>query len=116
MYRNYDGAGGAFGNLSVRATAPDPDNLSAFAARRTADGALTVMLVAKRLTGATATTVNLAGFQAAGPVQVWRLTSTNAITRLTDITAAGGAVSLSLPAQSITLLVAAPQTVPGGTL
>jgi hypothetical protein len=116
MYRNYDGAGGAFGNVSVRAVAPDPDNLSAFAARRTADGALTVMLVAKRLSGATATTVNLANFQAAGPVQVWRLTSTNAITHLPDVTASGGAVSLSLPAQSITLLLVAPQTLPGGSL
>ena len=38
----------------ARATAPDPDNVSAFAARRSVDGALTVMLVAKRLSGATA--------------------------------------------------------------
>ena len=116
MYRNYDGAGGAFGNVSVRATAPDPDNLSAFAARRTADGALTVMLVAKRLSGSTATTVNLANFQAAGPVQVWRLTSSNAITRLADVAASAGAVNLSLPAQSITLLVIAPQTAQPGSL
>jgi hypothetical protein len=116
MYRNYDGAGGAFGDVSVRAATPDPDNVSAFAARRTSDGALTVMLVAKRLSGASSTTVNLAGFQAAGPVQVWRLASSNAITRLTDIAASGNAVSLSLPAQSITLLVVAPQTTPGGTL
>ena len=56
MYRNYDGTGGAFGDQSVRATAPDPDNLSAFASTRTSDGALTVMLIAKRLSGATATT------------------------------------------------------------
>jgi hypothetical protein len=116
MYRNYDGGGGAFGDVSVRATAPDPDNLSAFAARRTGDGALTVMLVAKRLGGSTATTVNLANFQAAGPVQVWRLTASNAITHLPDVTAAGGAVSLSLPPQSITLLVIAPQTVLPGTV
>ena len=116
MYRNYDGAGAAFGDVSVRATVPDPDNLSAFASRRTADGALTVMLVSKRLSGSTTTTVNLAGFQAAGPVQVWRLSSTNAITRLADITASAGAVSLTLPAQCITLLVIAPQTIPGGSL
>jgi hypothetical protein len=116
MYRNYDGAGGAFGNVSVRATAADPDNLSAFAARRTADGALTVMLVAKRLSGATATTVNLAGFQAAGPVQVWRLSASNAITHLPDVTAACNSVTLSLPAQSITLLIFAPQAQPFGTL
>ncbi|HET9317751.1 MAG TPA: glycoside hydrolase family 44 protein [Vicinamibacteria bacterium] len=116
MYRNYDGAGGAFGDTSVRATAPDPDNLSAFAARRTADGALTVMLVAKRLTGTTATTVSLANFQAAGPVQVWRLGSSNAIAHLPDATAAAGAVTLSLPPQTITLLVIAPQTVLPGTV
>jgi hypothetical protein len=62
MYRNYDNAGGAFGNVSVRATAADPDNLSSFAARRTSDGALTVMLIAKRLTGTTSTTVNVANY------------------------------------------------------
>ena len=116
MYRNYDGAGAAFGDVSVRATAPDPDNLSAFAARRTADGALTVMLVSKRLSGSTSAAVNLANFQAAGPVQVWRLTSSNAITHPSDITAVGGAVTLSLPPQSITLLVVAPQTVVPGAL
>ena len=51
MYRNYDGRKSAFGDVSVHATAPDPDALSAFAATRTSDGALTVMLVSKALSG-----------------------------------------------------------------
>jgi hypothetical protein len=116
MYRNYDNAGGAFGDVSVRASAADPDNLSSFAARRTTDGALTVMLVAKRLTGTTATTVNVANYALAGPVQVWRLSSTNAIARLADVTPSGGAIALSLPPQTITLLVAAPTVVQPGSL
>jgi hypothetical protein len=116
MYRNYDGSGGAFGNVSVRAATADPDNLSSFAARRTTDGALTVMLIAKRLTGTTTTTVNVANHPLSGPVQVWRLSSTNAIARLADVTPAGGTITLSLPPQTITLLVAVPAIVPQGVL
>jgi hypothetical protein len=51
MSRNYAGRKLAFGDVSVQAAAPDPDALSAFAATRTSDGALTVMLVSKALSG-----------------------------------------------------------------
>ena len=51
MYRNYDGNKSTFGDTSVAATAPNPDNVSAFAAQRRADGALTVMVVNKYLSG-----------------------------------------------------------------
>lgn len=47
MYRNYDGAGGTFGDISVRATSADQDRLSVYAAQRSADGALTIMVVNK---------------------------------------------------------------------
>ena len=105
MYGNYDGSGSRFGDTSVAASAPNPDAVSAFAAQRSSDGALTVMLVAKVLSGSTAATVNLANFQPAGAAQVWQLTSANAISRLSDISIAGPSVSLTLPAQSVTLLV-----------
>ena len=58
MYRNYDGSGSTFGDLSVSATGPDPDQLAAFAAQRTSDGALTVMAVNKALAGNTPVTIN----------------------------------------------------------
>ena len=105
MYGNYDGSGSRFGDTSVAASAPSPDTVSAFAAQRSADGALTVMLVAKVLSGSTAATVNLANFQPAGAAQVWQLTSANAISRLSDISVGGASVSLTLPPQSVTLLV-----------
>jgi hypothetical protein len=105
LYRNYDGVRSAFGETSVRATAPNPDTLSAFAALRSTDGALTVMIVCKSLTGTTPLTLSLSGFSPRGPARIWQLTSTNAITRLTDLSVAGNAISASLPPQSVTLLV-----------
>jgi PKD repeat protein len=40
-----------------------------------------------------------------GTAQVWQLTSTNTITRLSDISFSGSTVNVTLPQQSITLLV-----------
>lgn len=104
MYRNYDGAGSKFGDTSVSASAPDPDNVSAFASERSTDAALTIMLIAKTLTGNTPVTVNLTNFTAGGTIQRWELTSTNVITQLAGLTPSNSIV-LTLPAQSITLLV-----------
>src|SRR5512144_1600504 len=61
MYRNYDGSHSTFGETSVRASVPDPDTLSAFAALRASDGALTVMVVNKALSGSTALNLPIAG-------------------------------------------------------
>ena len=49
MYRNYDGNRSTFGDTSVAATAPNPDSVAVFAAQRSADGALTVMVISKQL-------------------------------------------------------------------
>jgi PKD repeat protein len=105
MYRNYDGNKSSFGDTSVQAAAPNPDTVASFAAVRSSDGALTVMLISKYLSGSTPATVSLANFSPAGAAQVWQLTSANAIGRLADAAVSGGSVSLSLPAQSVTLLV-----------
>ncbi len=105
MYRNYDGAKSTFGDTSVSATVANPDNVSAFAAERASDGALTVMVLNKYLTGDTPITVNLANFTAASTAQVWQFTSANTIDRLADATVTNGSVSFSAPAQSVTLFV-----------
>ncbi|HET7780141.1 MAG TPA: glycoside hydrolase family 44 protein, partial [Rudaea sp.] len=107
IWRNYDGNKSAFGETSVSASVPNPDSLSAFAATRASDGAMTVMVISKVLSGSTPVTVNLANFAAAGTAQAWQLTSANAITRLSDINFSGSSFAASAPAQSITLYVAA---------
>jgi hypothetical protein len=109
MYRNYDGNKSTFGDTSVAAAGPNPDNISAFAAQRSTDGALTIMAINKQLGSNAPVNVLLTNFVPAGTAQVWRLTSANSITRLTDITFAGQSFSNTLPAQSITLFV-----LPGG--
>ncbi len=52
MYRNYDGNKSTFGNTSIQTMVPDPDDLSAFAAVRTNDGALTLMVINKDINNA----------------------------------------------------------------
>jgi len=107
MYRNYDGNKSTFGETSLAATTPDPDTVAAFAAQRSADGALTVMVISKSLSATTPATINLAGFRPRGTAQVWQLTAANTINRLSDIGVSGSSLGLSLPPQSITLLVVA---------
>lgn len=109
LYRNYDGQGSGFGTTSVSATAPNPDSLSVFAAQRT-DNALTIMAVNKDLTNSPAVNIQLSNFTSQGPVQVWRLTASNTITRLADVAVSGSAIATTLPAQSITLFVASGQS------
>src|SRR5437588_730886 len=105
MYRNYDGNRSAFGETSVAATAPNPDAVAAFAALRSSDGALTVMVISKSSSGSTPAVISMANFVAGGVARAWQLTAANTIARLPDVTVAGSALAVTLPPQSITLLV-----------
>jgi hypothetical protein len=110
MYRNYDGKNSVFGDTSILTTVPNPDDLSAFAAVRTSDGALTLMVINKDLNNASPITASLTNFSAAGTVQRWQLTSANVITPLANLALANSFLSDLLPAQSITLFVLPPST------
>jgi hypothetical protein len=105
MYRNYDGNKSTFGDTSVAATGPNPDNVSTFAAVRSSDGALTVMVINKQITASATASITINNFLASGTAQVWQLTSANAITRLNDLSFAGSGFTNTVPAQSITLFV-----------
>jgi PKD repeat protein len=113
MYRNYDGNFSTFGDTSVLATSTaNADNVSVFAAQRSSDNALTVMVVSKVLSGSTALTVNLANVAPAATAQVWQLTASNTIARLADVAVAGQSFTATVPAQSITLFVLADSGAP----
>jgi len=105
MYRNYDGAKSVFGDTSVSASVPIPDNVSAFAAVRSGDGALTVMAINKYLSGSIPATLSLSHFTAGTAAQVWQLTSSNAIQHLANVPVSNGVITAQLPQQSITLFV-----------
>lgn len=104
LYRNYDGRGSAFGDVSVATTAPEPDRLAAFASLRSSDNVLTVMLINKAKTAASPA-LRLANYASAGSLEAYQLTAQNQITRLADAAYADSRIALTLPAQSITLLV-----------
>ncbi|MDO8434072.1 MAG: glycoside hydrolase family 44 protein [Candidatus Binatus sp.] len=105
MYRNYNGSRGAFGDTSISAVVPNPDQLSAFAAQRTPDSALTVMVINKVLSGSTPITLTLANFTVTGSAQVYQLSASNAITHLANQAWSGGTLKATVPPQSITLYV-----------
>lgn len=105
LYRNYDGQKSTFGDTSIRAVAPNPDNVSVFGAVRSTDNALTLLLINKQIGVSQAVTVNLANFTPGTVAQQWQLTSANVITRLSDLPLSGPTFTTTLPAQSITLLV-----------
>jgi hypothetical protein len=105
IYRNYDGNKSTFGDTSILTSVPNPDNLSAFGAVRTSDGAMTLMVINKDLNNATPITASITNFNATGTVQRWQLTSADVINQLANITLTNKVLSDVVPAQSVTLYV-----------
>jgi beta-glucanase (GH16 family) len=106
MYRNYDGAGNAFGDVSVQASSADQEKLSIYAALRSSDAALTLMLINKSSVDLD-TTVQLSGFSPSGAAKVYRYSEANlrAIVPQPDQTADQSGFRARFPAYSITLMV-----------
>ena len=105
MYRNYDTAGGPFGDVGVAATSADQERLAVYAAQRSSDASLTVLVINKTRDPMT-TTLTLAGFAPAGPAAVYRYGSddTAAIHQAGAATFSQQKAALNLPPQSITML------------
>ncbi|MGA2748664.1 MAG: glycoside hydrolase family 44 protein [Verrucomicrobiota bacterium] len=111
IYRNYDSQGHTFGDTGTLAGGPDPDNVAVFAAQRSADAALTLMVVNKYLAGVTPLVINVTNFTGNGTGQVWQLNSSNVITQLSSLPYSGGVLRTVVPAQSVTLFVLPPSSV-----
>jgi hypothetical protein len=117
LWRNYDGSNHGFGDTSVSASVGNPDQVDAFAATRSSDGALTVAVINKNLvsSGASTTiTINLSNFNSNGVAQVWQLAGVNgsttnaAITHLSDISFSGNTITVTVPNESVTMFVLMP--------
>ena len=103
LYRNADGAGGGFGDVSCTATSADPSKLSCYAATDSRTGALTLMLINKMPKATITAPLNLRGMTPSGPVKIWRVSADNpkeiAVFPPSPLTP-----SLTLPPQSMTLV------------
>lgn len=106
MFLNPDGEGHGFGDLSVQAVSQDQSRLAVYAALRSSDRSLTVMVINK--TGeALASTLTLSGFAPSRAVTVFRYgrSRLDTIVREADLQLRGTVVAVVFPAESITLLV-----------
>ena len=84
--------------------------LAAFGASRGKDGAVTVMVICKVLSGQTPLTLALRHVAASGPAQVWQLNAHNVLARLPDAPCRAGKITITLPAQSLSLFVVPTRT------
>jgi hypothetical protein len=104
MFRNYDGAGGQFGDVSVQAASADQDRLSVYASTDSKDGALKVIVINKTDTPL-ASTVALQGYTAASAVKFYRYGAANLSSiEVGDLTATASGVAATFAPNSITLM------------
>jgi hypothetical protein len=104
MYRNYDGAGSAFGEQAL-GVATSVANLSAYAAERASDHAITVMLV-NESDSMRSLTVSLDGSSAASAGVFTYVSGAESIDQGDALGVAAGEVTTTVPAYAIQLLVA----------
>jgi hypothetical protein len=109
VYRDYDGAGGQFGDTSVNSTSTDQGQLSVYGALRSSDGALTVVAINKT-TSAIQTSLTLANFNSTPNAAVYTYSNAN----LTQIVAgapvlvSSNSISYNFAAYSATVFVFTP--------
>jgi hypothetical protein len=126
IYRNYDGQGSKFGNTSLQATSSDQEKLSIYAAQRSSDSALTLVIINKSGVDLTAH-LTLSGLEGSnlmitGSAERYQYSTANlnAIVRQPDLDFAGETVQSTFPANSITLITVPmappdPDSTPGKT-
>jgi hypothetical protein len=103
MYRDYNGHGAKFGSTWVRSTSANQAKVAVYGARRSSDGAYTILVINKTDT-ALQSNLSLSGISPSGKAQVWRWTG-GSIDRMSDRTVPASGFSASYPGQSLTLYV-----------
>jgi Glycoside hydrolase family 44/Bacterial Ig-like domain (group 3) len=110
LYRNYDGAGGQFGDTSVNSNSTDQGQLSVYGALRSSDGALTVVAINKT-TSAIQTSLTLANFTSNATAAVYTYSNANLAQIVAGVPVAvvSGALNYNFPAYSATVFVFTPE-------
>ena len=104
MYRDYDGSGAQYGDTWVSATSSDQSQLSIYAAQRSTDHGVTI-LVLNKTTASVSTTLALAGATLPATAAVFSYSGANLqqIVPGTAASIANGAITYTFPAYSATL-------------
>ncbi|MBS2024058.1 MAG: hypothetical protein JST92_16775 [Deltaproteobacteria bacterium] len=114
-FRDYDGAGGAFGDTSVRATSSDDSKASIYASVDAGHPERVVLVAINKTTSSLCTGVQVAHSQALHTAHLHQVTAATPITNgaavpqaLADLTVTSNAFDLTLPAWSVTTIVLVP--------
>jgi len=109
IYRNFDGAGGQFGDTSVNSTSTDQGQLSVYGALRSSDGALTVVAINKT-TAPIQTSLSFANFNSTSSALVYTYSNANLaqIVAGAPVSVASNSVTYNFPSYSATVFVFTP--------
>jgi hypothetical protein len=113
IYRNYDGSKSTFGDQELTSSTGDQSKLAIYAASRTSDSALTVVVINKTYGSLTDTlsVANLSSSRTVAHVYQYSNANLNTIVAQPDLTVTAGTgsnpstFSATFPAQSITMIV-----------
>jgi hypothetical protein len=111
IFRNYDGLGGKFGDIHIRAISTDQERLAIYAAQRQSDLALTLVILNKTNEELTSS-LSMVNFNAKSQAQIFRYGQANlsAIVQLPDLAVTAAGFSMTYPANSITMIVLPAET------
>ena len=107
MFRNYDGAGGAFGDTGLQAITSNIAESSIYASRTT--GGRTVLVVINKSTTPKVTQITLTGVGSPTGAQVYLMQNGTANpARQADVAISGGVLTYTMPAMSVSTLALTP--------
>lgn len=106
IFRNYDGLHSKFGDMSLLAESENQDQVAIYAARRTNDKALTIIVINKSNIPMTSQ-INLENYDGDGEMQTFRYSNANlnAIERVQSPEIEDNGIVTTFPPSSITLFV-----------
>jgi hypothetical protein len=109
MFRNYDGNGSQFGDTSISGVSTDPGDLSIYAAQRSSDNAVTILVINKT-TGALSSAIAIANLNLPSTAQVYTYSQATltSIVHASDAAITSGSISYSFPSYSAVLFVIQP--------
>jgi hypothetical protein len=109
MFRNYDGQGSQFGDTSISAASTDQGQLSVYAAQRSTDNAVTILVINKT-TGALSSAIALSNLALPATAQVYSYsqTSLTSIAHPSDAAISSGSLSYTFPGYSAVIFVVQP--------
>ena len=111
MFRNYDGKGGQFGDTSISAASSDQGQLSVYAAQRSSDNVVTILVINKT-TGSLTSAIAISNLTLPPTAQVYSYSqaSLTSIAHPSDTALTNGSLSYTFPGYSAVMFVVQPAT------